>query len=153
MGASNIQWTDVPGCPDLCVNRSGDMRGPSGKTLKQQVSRDGYHHVMFRRKKVRVHRAVLLAFVGLPHEGYECRHLDGDKSNNELTNLAWGTREQQREDDRRNGVLRIHSRRLTTKQAERIRTDSRPARQVAAEFGVSHTTVVKIRRGERYCAH
>jgi hypothetical protein len=39
-----------------------------------------------------VHSLVLAAFVGDPKPGQECRHLDGDPTNNALTNLAWGSR-------------------------------------------------------------
>jgi hypothetical protein len=41
--------------------------------------------------KVFVHRLVLDAFVGRCPEGQQCRHLDGDPTNNHLSNLAWGT--------------------------------------------------------------
>ena len=40
--------------------------------------------------RVRVHRAVLMAFRGLPPEGRELGcHGDGDRSNNRLDNLRW----------------------------------------------------------------
>lgn len=38
-----------------------------------------------------IHQLVLEAFVGPCPPGMECRHLDGDPSNNKLSNLAWGT--------------------------------------------------------------
>jgi hypothetical protein len=41
-----------------------------------------------------VHRLVLQTFVGPCPEGMEARHLDGSKYNNHLSNLAWGTRQQ-----------------------------------------------------------
>lgn len=51
----------------------------------------------------RVHRLVLLAFVGPCPEGMEARHEDGDPSNNRLDNLAWGTPAENRADNRRLG--------------------------------------------------
>lgn len=50
-----------------------------------------------------VHQLVALAFLGPRPEKHEVRHLDGDPLNNRLTNLAYGTRSQQRRDDVRNG--------------------------------------------------
>jgi hypothetical protein len=44
------------------------------------------HHQIF------IHRLVLMAFDRLRPDGMECRHLDGDPTNNRFDNLAWGTR-------------------------------------------------------------
>lgn len=38
-----------------------------------------------------VHRLVLENFVGTPPKGYEARHLNGDRLDNRLSNLKWGT--------------------------------------------------------------
>lgn len=46
---------------------------------------------------------VLRAFVGEPPAGHECRHLDGDRQNNALDNLAWGTRAENVADTIRHG--------------------------------------------------
>lgn len=63
------------------------------KILKSGVLR-GYHHVSLRKdnktKIFKVHRLVLQTFE--PNEDYEklqVNHIDGDKSNNNLTNLEW----------------------------------------------------------------
>jgi predicted transcriptional regulator len=54
-----------------------------------------------------VHRAVLTAFRGpYPGKGFEARHLDGNKQNNRLGNLAWGTRRENADDRIRHGSCR-----------------------------------------------
>ena len=40
-----------------------------------------------------VHRLVLFAFVGPPPAGTECCHFNGNTADNTLSNLRWGTRE------------------------------------------------------------
>ncbi len=46
-----------------------------------------------------VHRLVLEAFVGPCPDGLECRHFpDGDKCNNDLANLSWGSHAQNESD-------------------------------------------------------
>lgn len=45
-----------------------------------------------------VHKLVLLSFVGPRPEGMECRHLDGNNQNNNLSNIEWNTPEVNRLD-------------------------------------------------------
>lgn len=56
-------------------------------------------------KTFSVARLVLIAFVGMPNEDQECRHLDDNSVNCTLSNLAWGTRVENRADAICNGVL------------------------------------------------
>lgn len=50
------------------------------------------------------HHLVLWAFVGKkPADKHECRHLDGNRLNNSLVNLSWGTYQQQWEDKIKHG--------------------------------------------------
>lgn len=44
-----------------------------------------------RNKKIYIHRAVCELFNGTPPAGYQCRHLDGNHTNNAASNLKWGT--------------------------------------------------------------
>lgn len=153
MAQTKIEWAVVPGWPDLQVSRCGKLKGPSGKILKLQVSSDGYYYVTFRRRKLRVHRAVLRAFIGPPPEGCETRHLDGNECNNRVENLAWGTRHEQRRDDEAHGVRRTHGQRLSMAQARSIRVAPNSSRMLGAQYGVSHATILAIKQGRRYHEH
>ena len=51
-----------------------------------------------------IHRIVLMTFVGKPKPGEECRHLDGDRMNNRLSNLQWGSRSENMQDRVRHRV-------------------------------------------------
>lgn len=53
---------------------------------------------------MKVHRAVLLAFVGPCPEGREGCHRDGNPGNNTLENLYWGTRSENCLDQVRHGT-------------------------------------------------
>lgn len=76
------------------LDRLGRLR--PGVVRKLQVDRDGYlqfHTGGKPRRQLRVHRLVLMAFVGPPPVAdSEALHGDGDPSNNALSNLRWGTR-------------------------------------------------------------
>lgn len=68
----------------------GTMLTPSSKGnaphLKVELSGRG------RRVTRLVHHLVLEAFVGPRPMGMETRHLDGDATNNDISNIRWGTR-------------------------------------------------------------
>jgi len=65
----------------------------AGRILRPRVSRDGHSHVnLYTGNVVRdtyVHQLVLTAFAGQCPPGLECRHLDGDLTNNQIENLRW----------------------------------------------------------------
>ena len=83
--------------PDYFVCEGGHVYNKHGKALKTQLSRDGYRMVSIWQKgcgKSRtysVHRLVAIAYIPNPHN-YPCvNHIDGDKQNNEVSNLEWCT--------------------------------------------------------------
>lgn len=126
----------------------------NGKTCKTRrvvvnLRRDG------KPRPFAVHALVLEAFVGPRPEGMECRHLDGDPTNNALANLAWGTRAENIADKRRHGTIGCHHRRkLTAAQVQAIRKEakkrSRPYREIAADYGVSISAIGNIINGATY---
>ncbi len=91
------RWRDVVGFEDYyCVsNRGRVMRNNTGRILKQYPTRKGYLQINLCKNGLmynfRVHRLVLLAFVGLPKDDQETNHKDGVKSNNRVRNLEWVT--------------------------------------------------------------
>ena len=77
--------------------------------LKGGVRPDGYVKYMLKdsdEKKHLVpgHRLVLLAHVGPCPDGMETRHLNGIRSDNALSNLRWGTHQENADDQRRHGT-------------------------------------------------
>jgi hypothetical protein len=152
-------WKPVPTHVGYEVNEAGQIRGPRGRILRPMVMDTGHLYVQTHRprkpRKLFVHRAVMFAFVGPPPTtGHEVRHLDGDPSNNALTNLRWGTRTENMQDKSLHGT-EIYGEakpdaRLTLTQVLAIKADPRASRVVGQEYGVSHTAVLRIRRGERW---
>lgn len=95
-------WVPVVGYEGLYeVSDRGRVRSiprPStkGGILRQGVNkRDGYPSVKLsregRKTHLAVHVLVITAFRGVRSEGAECRHLNGDRTDNRLENLQWGT--------------------------------------------------------------
>lgn len=152
-------WKPVPTHPGYNVNDAGQIRGPRGRVLRPMAMDSGHLYVLTHPprlpRKLFVHRAVMFALVGPPPTPeHEVRHLDGDPTNNALTNLCWGTRAENMQDKSSHGTEIYgeakHGARLTVKQVLAIKVDPRPSRVVGEEYGVSHTAVLRIRRGERW---
>lgn len=157
-------WRTVPGYADYEISDKGRLkshrRGES-RILKPIYKSEGHSYVFLygepgKSEKIYIHRAVLSAFRGLPQPNQESRHLDGDPRNNHLDNLVWGTRQENVNDRRRHGRMPIpHESKFTKLKPENIPPirelqGQSSSRRVAATFGTSHTTILKIWRGERW---
>lgn len=91
-------WKPIPGHRGYQASSLGrirsvprtlkDGRQAGGKVLAQQDDKDGYPTVMLAGKRVRVARAVQLAFAGPP----QVLHLNDVRSDSRPENLAWGSR-------------------------------------------------------------
>lgn len=70
-------------------------RRKTGRVLKHQICRSGYHRVGIcingKRKMYSVHRLVAMRYLPVRNIDMEINHIDGDKSNNKVSNLEWVT--------------------------------------------------------------
>ena len=93
------------------------------------------------------------AFISPRPPGLVCRHLNDDRWDHRVSNLAWGTIADNSEDARRNGKSPLGIRhgcvKLTIEQVTRIRAAMLRGepRRLAKEFGVSESLVSLIRHG------
>ncbi len=126
-------------------------RGQEFGYAKIGLMRDGrLHHL-------KLHRVVLEAFVGPCPSGMESRHLNDDKSDNSLKNLAWGTQLENANDCRINrrysyGVNNPRAK-LTLESVSSVREQlsvGRSERKIAEQFGVSKGTIRSIKIGKTW---
>lgn len=77
--------------------------------LKLQINPYGYSQITLckngHRRTLKLHRLVLESFIGNCPNGMECCHMDGNKQNNQLTNLRWGTKSENAQDAIRHGTF------------------------------------------------
>lgn len=107
------RWVPVRGyeglyeVSDLGRVRSLPRPGTRGVVLRPDVGGPGYPAVrLFRQGKkthLNVHSLVAVAFLGPRPAGGECRHLNGDQTDNRLVNLQWGTSAENSQDMMRHG--------------------------------------------------
>ena len=77
--------------PEVIVREDGTVMGSRGTVLKGCINMDGYRTVKVKRKHVRLHRLVAQKFIPNPLGLPEVNHKDGDKLNNNVSNLEWVT--------------------------------------------------------------
>lgn len=92
----------IQGCPGYFASSDGEIisrrnwRGLGERTLFKRLDTDGYFMVRLtdsngKNVKRMVHSLIAAAFLGPRPPRHETRHLDGNRLNNALSNLAWGT--------------------------------------------------------------
>lgn len=103
-------WKKIPGYPNYEISNSGRIkrikRGrhtQPGKILKPILNKDGYYVACLVENKLSqtmtIHYLVMIAFLPPKPEHYDqARHLDGDRLNNNVSNLRWGNAQENADD-------------------------------------------------------
>ncbi|OJW27640.1 MAG: hypothetical protein BGO49_23110 [Planctomycetales bacterium 71-10] len=119
------------------------------------ILRDGYPTVNLARagKKTacKIHRLVLAAFVGPCPPGLVACHGDGERANNDLSNLRWDTPRANSEDSLRHGTMvrgsRCGASKLTEDdvvQIRRLRGEGVSTGELARRYGVTRKNIEAI---------
>lgn len=107
-------WRNIPGYDNYQVSTYGRIKqisnGPgivTGRILRPDIAKNNYIFVRIYKngdvKRFSIHRLVLSAFIGECPQNNECRHLDGNRQNNHLKNLRWGTHQDNVQDCKSHG--------------------------------------------------
>lgn len=150
-------WKPVVGYEGLYeVSDLGRVRSlRSNKILSARPNKhSGYvaHHLSRAGtiKAFYTHSLVLETFVApRPNEEYQACHNNGNRSDNRVGNLRWGTRAENYEDARRHGTnskgVRHGGAKLTEQAVSAIRADQRLHREIASAYGISRSRVSAIK--------
>ena len=164
---STVVYKDIPGFPGYRIGNDGSVwscrpkngQGPfvSWRRIKPQMNK-GYLRVAFKNDRGGntwkiVHRLLLEIFIGHPPrpEMNQACHIDGNRLNNSLDNLRWGSIHDNQADKVRHGRVSrgaTHGMsKLTDADATRILilvAGGRTKKSVADEYGISRVTVGDI---------
>ncbi|PVU81343.1 hypothetical protein DDP54_15695 (plasmid) [Cellulomonas sp. WB94] len=160
--ASDPHWRPVPSDETHWVSDWGlivSVDDTQVRRLATAPTYDGYRSVVLsvagQRTYWRVHRLVLFAFAGPPpDDDWEACHLNGDRSDNRLSNLVWGTAAENQSHRTGHGTDQVGERnpnvRLTAEDVRWMRAEYAKGvwtyKQLAELFGVSAPCVYKIVR-------
>ena len=162
-------WKEIPGFEGrYLISDNGVIRslprkgvGNSKRPISASLAHGGYARVVLlkdgKRYNKMIHALVLEAFVGPRPEGALVRHLNGDRTDNRLENLAWGTALENQRDRLAHGTdvrgEKNPQSSLTEQQVVEMRVkrhDGASLKELALEFGVTKTLVSTICRGRSW---
>jgi hypothetical protein len=110
-----------------------------------------------RGQKIYTHRTICELFNGPPAPGQQCRHLDGDKTNNAASNLRWGSAKENSDDRQLHGTMGYGEAnsmsKLTNEQVAEIRRRvdlGETQRSMCKIFNVSPMTISRVVRKETW---
>ncbi len=159
------------------VSNYGRIRRLDRKSSEWKINKpanvNGYAYYSFRiasengsksRVTKSIHRLVAELFLGAPKK--DCNnviHLDFDKWNNHVNNLKWSTKKEMFDHSRKSPrtKLAIEKRKGEVTNSKLTETDvmrlkkklkrgKNPLYKIAKEFGITHTQLNRIRRGENW---
>ena len=135
--------------PSYLISSDGKVYSTkSNRYIKQHKHHKGYAIVRLsyegKRKNVRVHRLIAKAFIPNPNNYPIVRHLNDNKEDNRMCNLAWGTNSDNMKDMFSNGY-KSHLRHLSEEQISEIKckysTGNYTYKTLAELYGVASYVV------------
>ena len=129
-------------------------------TVKKEYLRVGLLDSNQRLRHFPIHTLVLLAFIGeRPSKKHQACHFDGNAKNNKLSNLSWGTAQQNADDRKRHGTQicgeNVAISVLTVEQVKEIKA-ALPVwkkgfgKYFSNKFGVGHSAISAIKHNQTW---
>ena len=148
-----MEWKPIPNYEECgFISSTGLVKNLKGEQRKLTISKYGYFRVGLKggKRTISVHKLVADAFVSGKKEGLVVNHIDGNKLNNDVSNLEWVTQSY----NVKHGFMlgRIHPRgrmlisdddfEIILKRIE----NGEQQKKLAAEYGVSPSAICKRKK-------
>ena len=156
-----MEFRDIKNWPGYVISRDGQIIGKYKKKLKPELIY-GYERVVLCRNKYKqhkfVHQLVLETYDGeRPSDRHVSRHLNGNKLDNRIENLRWGTQVENCADRARHGRNnegeRHHLSKLKVEDVKKIKSlldSGHTCEEIAEMFNVVNGTIWFIKNGRTW---
>lgn len=141
--------------PEYGITKEGKLYSYRRKRfIKPTKNKHGYWMANFKVNKKHsrplIHNLIIATFIG-PKNGLVCRHLDGNKDNNCLSNIALGTQQENINDKLKHGTVprgEDHYRTSITEKdvfkIRELRAKGFTCSEIASQFNIGHQHVSRI---------
>lgn len=152
----------------VIVEKTGKTQTLKGRVLKQRINCSGYSEVGLRRNGNRatlaIHKLVAQAFISNPNNKPTVNHLNGIKTDNNISNLEWATYSENLSHAYKAGLRtpvlikdvgqKNYKRKLKPEQVVEIKrllaAGNLTHREIATQFSVATSTITEINIGRRW---
>jgi hypothetical protein len=149
---------------DYIVSEDGTIESLlTNKKISKRVGPNGYYQVNLcingKCKTFMLHRIIGILFIENPNN-YPClNHKDGNKLNNDVSNLEWVTHKENVQHANRNGLInhakgtRTNNGRFNEDDIRKIRqlfSDGKSKREISVIYGVTKSAISQILSGKTY---
>ena len=153
-------WITVKNYPKYEISNFGNIKSTyKNKLLKFQQDKDGYFQVNLYENKIgkthKIHRLVAFHFIENSENKLQVNHIDGNKQNNNYSNLEWCTTQENTKHAINNGLSDAKGEnhgnsKLTSENIIDIRGSKLSPKELALKYNVCFQTISDIRLKKRW---
>ncbi|QAU05468.1 HNH homing endonuclease [Klebsiella phage K1-ULIP33] len=148
------EWVRITSYPNYAVSNEGEVKNiNTGCVLRPLTLTKGYLGVRLYHegngKTLKIHRLVALAFLSNPDNLPQVNHIDGDKSNNDVTNLEWCSNEYNMRHAADNDLLNKETQfkqKYDPSEFRKCKEEGMTISAIARKFGCKRDTVYRLLR-------
>ena len=147
------RWLPIPGYEHYMISNHGRVRNDRNMILRGGYDNRNYHIINLSINGIKtihkVHRLVMIAFIGPCPDNHEVHHIDSNPKNNCLSNLVYVTHKTNMQESMQG--IKNHQAVMTPDDVRQLRylyrTTSKSIRTLSEEFDIGYSTARNIIKG------